>query len=237
MLFHLSLVVLGPVYIWQGKQVRRNTPELPEPQGARSGLASSNEASNRQLSVLIAGDSSAAGVGVDVQQQALSGQLVASLAKTHRLDWTLWAKTGDRSADLLDRLQQANATDFDIAVLAIGVNDVTKLTSVKAWLDNIQAIVELLQNKFSVKRIYFSCLPPMHLFPALPQPLRWWLGSRARHFNKVLQRFALGHSGCEFVESPFDLDVSHMASDGFHPGAPAYKTWGEYMAHVIRERD
>jgi hypothetical protein len=35
-----------------------------------------------------------------------------------------------------------------------------------------------------------SGLPPMHRFPALPQPLRWYVGSRARDFNRVLAELA-----------------------------------------------
>jgi hypothetical protein len=30
----------------------------------------------------------------------------------------------------------------------------------------------------------------MHRFPALPQPLRWYVGSRARDFDRALEELA-----------------------------------------------
>ena len=236
MLYHLSLLVLGPVFVVQGKYVRRVTPELPEPKGQRSGeWVEDGHEPEEKLRLLIAGDSAAAGVGVDQQGHALSGRLTEAVAQTHALDWKLLAQTGDKSEDLLAKLESEPPGQFDVVVISIGVNDVTKLVSVKTWLANLRNIVDVLQNKFGAQRIYFSSIPPMHLFPALPQPLRWWLGTRARQLNHLMRDFAADCDACVFVDTPFELDVEHMAEDGFHPGAPVYKVWGEHVAELIKQ--
>jgi lysophospholipase L1-like esterase len=84
-----------------------------------------------------------------------------------------------------------------------------------------------------VSRILLSALPPMHRFPALPQPLRAYLGAQARRFNTALQDFAATQDDCIWVPLEMGTDVSLMASDGFHPGAAAYAAWAEHLASWV----
>ena len=63
MLWFLKLI-LAPVLIYQGKQVSKDTPRLPEAPGLRKGIHGNGE---KQIRLLILGDSAAAGVGVDEQ--------------------------------------------------------------------------------------------------------------------------------------------------------------------------
>lgn len=229
MRFHAALILLGPLLFLQGRYVRRVTPELPEPPGERAGLCGQGPA----LGLLIAGDSAAAGVGAQAQQQALSGQLVSALSQHHTVRWRLCARSGDQSAQLLEQLRALPAERFDVAVLSIGVNDVTGLRGAASWQAHLRAIVQLLRQRHGTRRICLSSLPPMHLFPALPQPLRWWLGLRARQFNALMQAVAVSEPGCAFIDIPYTGDVSEIASDGFHPGPRAYRLWGEHLAGLL----
>ena len=90
----IATLALAPILLAQGRHVRRTLPELPEPQGPRSGVA---------------GDSAAAGVGASTQDEALSGQLAVALAPTFTLHWKLLAFTGATTADMLDRLSREAA--------------------------------------------------------------------------------------------------------------------------------
>lgn len=230
MIYRVAMMVLAPVFLVQGMWVRHVTPRLPEPDGAREGVWGSGP----ELRLLILGDSAAAGVGVESQAEALSGKLVASLGEFYRVTWKLLATTGHDSAEVLARLQSEPAEPFDVVVMSVGVNDVTGRISYQRWLGNLEAIVHTLQKKFGARRVLMSSLPPMHFFPALPQPLRWWLGGRALRFNQRVKTFATDHDCCEFVEVPFPFDTGYMAADGFHPGAAAYALWGDHLARVIR---
>ncbi len=226
----IATLALGPILMAQGRHVRRTVPELPEPEGPRSGIAGSGPL----LRLLVVGDSAAAGVGAATQDEALSGQLAVALAPTFRLHWTLLAFTGATTADMLDRLRREAAERFDVVVTSLGVNDVTGSLSLATWRRQQEQLVELLADRFGARHILLSGLPPMHRFPALPQPLRWYLGSRARDFDRVLAEVAARRPGCEFLALGHEMmDTSAMAGDGFHPGPPIYALWARAAAQRI----
>jgi lysophospholipase L1-like esterase len=230
MIYHIATVLLGPVFYVQGRHVRRVTPRLPEPAGDRFGRVGCGP----QISLLIVGDSAAAGVGVESQCNALSGQLAGALSEAHTVSWKLIANSGDTSAQLLERLSQAPKGSFETVVVSIGVNDVTGFTTASRWTRNLEAVIETLGNRFEAQKIYFSSVPPMHYFPALPYPLRWWLGLRARQLNTLMRKVAENHSNCEFVFVPYTPALEYMAADGFHPGHRAYALWGRHLAGLIQ---
>jgi lysophospholipase L1-like esterase len=228
----IATLALAPILLAQGRHVRRTAPELPEPRGPRTGAVGNGPL----LRLLVVGDSAAAGVGAATQDEALSGQLAVALAPTFRLHWKLLAFTGATTADMLDRLRREAAASYDVVVTSLGVNDVTGRHSLAAWRRQQEQLVELLATRFGARRILLSGLPPMHRFPALPQPLRWYIGSRAREFDRVLAEVAASRPGCEFLALGHEMmDVSAMASDGFHPGPPIYALWAREAARRITQ--
>lgn len=91
MVVRLIKPVLAPVLIAQAKRLRRVAFAMPEPTGQRHGVAAcvgidSANSESRVLSLLIAGDSSAAGVGAETQDGALASQLAFALAQRIRRD-------------------------------------------------------------------------------------------------------------------------------------------------------
>jgi lysophospholipase L1-like esterase len=206
---------------------------LPEPGGLREGV----EGTGPPLRLLIFGDSAAAGVGASTQRNALSGQLVAALKDSFEVHWKLVARTGATSRDALHTLNELTAEPFDVVVTSLGVNDVTARLPLKEWQLGQSRLISLLERKFAAQHILLSALPPMHRFPALPQPLRWYIGSRALQFNKALARLARQRPGCEFVTLGYtDLATESMATDGFHPGPAVYRRWAEVVAGQIKTR-
>lgn len=225
----LATAALGPLLVLQGLRVRRVTPRLPEPPGPRCGRAGVGA----PLRLLVAGDSAAAGVGAASQDEALTGRLVAELSARRELEWRLEARTGYTTADAYRHLAGLPDDRFDVVVLSLGVNDVTGTVGRTRWLAGQAALVDLLQARFAPRALIFTALPPMHLFPALPQPLRWYLGARARDFNVALTHWLPRQPGCHLVVPDFQADPSHIARDGFHPGPGAYRTWAAAVARDI----
>jgi lysophospholipase L1-like esterase len=228
----LAKIMLGPVLLMQAQYTRRVTPKLPEAEGEREGVAGSGEA----LRLLILGDSAAAGVGVSTQADALSGQLVSLLARQYRLSWKLWARSGLDSQTLLELLEHHAPEPFDVVLLSVGVNDVTSTLAVEQWIARQQRLLDVLRDKFAVKQIVVSPLPPMHLFPALPQPLRWYLGHRAACFNRQLAKLAASTDHCTLLSTRLVPMAGSMAQDGFHPGPATYRVWAGDAAEVIAAR-
>jgi len=228
----LRTIALAPVIVPQGIWTNWRVPTLPEPPGARRGKAGNGP----RLRLLIVGDSAAAGVGVSRQEDALMGQVVSRLSSRYRVDFELQAKTGFTTANILRRLDEIPARTFDVALTSLGVNDVLALTGRSTWLGRQRQLRALLREKFGVRLIIVSGLPPVHSFPALPQPLRWHLGSRATEFNDAIAAAVASEPDVRLIDLRFDADAGMMASDGFHPGVPIYAEWAERAAASILSR-
>lgn len=233
-----GLVALGPLLSVQGRWVRRVTPRLPEPVGQRVGEAGSGAV----LRLLIAGDSAGAGVGVKTQQEALSGHLVKALAPHCTVQWQLHAVTGLDTLGVQALLHDVPSQPFDIAVLSVGVNDVTALVAPHVWVQRQADLAQLLARRFSVRTVVHSAVPPMHRFDALPQPLRAYLGGWAKAMNTGLERAlkevnATGRPQRMLYSAPGADDAAladgGLAADRFHPGPAAYAIWGQGLAMQI----
>jgi len=230
MSYLLRTLLLGPAILIQGLAVRARVPKLPEPPGERQG----QQGSGPPLSLLIIGDSAAAGVGAAHQDEALLGQLISKLSPEYQVSWDLQAQTGDTTAGALARLDAMAPRHFDVAVTSLGVNDVTRMVSLRNWLRQQTLLRSVLKTKFTVDRLIISGLPPMHAFPALPQPLRWHIGGRATQFNRALRANVEADGDTTFLDVRFTSDTTLMSHDGFHPGPKAYAQWSEVIADAIQ---
>ncbi|WP_180957605.1 SGNH/GDSL hydrolase family protein [Neptunicoccus cionae] len=210
--------------------MRKHALILPEAGGERAGRVGTGT----PLRLLVLGDSSAAGVGVETQDQALSGQLARALSADYALDWTLVAKTGATTASTLERVQRLDPATYDVVVLAIGVNDVTRSVPLRRWLAMHGTLLSVLRTKFGAKRIYTTPLPPMGRFPVLPQPLRHVIGLTATRYDVAMAGFLSDHPDVTRLHLDLPMDPTLMASDGFHPGAEVYRIWAEHVAAAIR---
>lgn len=226
----LLTLLLGPLLLYQGRRVRKNIPLLPEPPGERTGVAGTGP----PLRLLVTGDSAAAGVGAAHQQDALLGQLVAQLCPDFRVEFTLLAKTGATTRSTLRALAKMHRQSFDAVVTSLGVNDVTAGVGLGQWREQQAALRAYLRGGLGAQQIIVTGLPPVHGFPALPQPLRWYLGRRATQFDEALRQDAAAEPDVHFVSLRFSRDVSLMAADGFHPGPAIYREWAMRAAHQIQ---
>ena len=227
--------VLGPLLYAQAFRLRRSVIELPEAAGGRAGNAG---AGATRLRLLIAGDSAAAGVGAATQDEALAGQLARALAEQggFAVRWQLVARTGARSEDVLRMLMDEALRRADIGVVLAGVNDIAKSVPLRQALRKRGEIAAVMRQRAGVRQVIFSALPEMEKFPALPQPLAWYAGRHARHYNAVQARWAAGLEGVSHAPMDGVMDPSLMAGDGFHPGPRLYaKVAQRLAAHIIDE--
>lgn len=223
-----------PVLLGQAVFVRKNYVALPEPTGARSGIVGDGPA----LRLLLIGDSSAVGVGVASQTDALLGQLIDRLAGHMTVHYELVAQTGAKTIDVLGWLDTMPPARFDVAVTALGVNDVTKGVSLRKWLSQQTNLFDRLIRQFGARHVIASGLPPVGQFPLLPHPLRWALGRQAARFDRHLHQLANDKPGCAPLQFSLGLDETNMSEDGFHPGPTVYAVWADEVAQIVlNDRD
>lgn len=223
------MLMLTPLLLAQAVHTRQRMPKLPEADGERHGSCGEGP----RLRLLIAGDSSAAGVGVLHQRAALAhpmAELIAERAQA-RVDWRLVARSGMTTAQTLHLLQREDLPNFDIAVVVTGVNDIVDRVPLHHAIAARERLADWLRGALHVRHVAFAALPPVHQFPGLPQPLRWCAGSEAVRHDRALDRWAAAYPGVSRVDMGLQLEPQVMAVDGFHPGEPAYR----YCAAVIAE--
>lgn len=256
-------VLLAPIYLYQGRKIKRDTVRLPEPNGERHGqvqlndaIESPKEAHKRTLNLMVVGDSAAAGVGSETQQEALVGNLIPVLTQQSAiqnqfdiLNWSLQATTGHTSFDILRRLYvlPAPSQPVDVMVLSVGVNDTTSKVSVDKWQQQIESIIAIAQRKFGVRELIFLSLPPMAQMPAIPAPLSNFVGAKASILDKTLQQVCAAHDSVTYMATDFPrmiaehsngtpIDIKVMfASDGFHPSSLMYGYWAQQLSELIIE--
>ena len=224
----LTAAKLYPLLYTQGLWVASRAMRLPEPDGPRAGITGQGP----KLRLLIFGDSSAAGVGVAQQDQALSGHLSRRLGKDFTVDWTLRAKSGATSSSAREMLHALDGP-YDVAMIALGVNDAKNGVREASWTRNMGAILDRLATTHRCKMIGVSGLPPIDRFPLLPNPLRGTLAARARQFDARLQEIAHATPQAIFLRTHLDGLEDHMAEDGFHPGSAIYRQWAEETVDIF----
>ena len=127
---------------------------------------------------------------------------------------------------MLRRMREIGGGPFDVAVTSLGVNDVTAGVFRSQWRSRQAELRRALRDFVGVHWTVVCGLPPVHGFPALPQPLRWWLGARARQFDRDLENAVSAEDHVSFLSLRFTEDTRLMAADGFHPGPGVYSEWG-----------
>ncbi len=224
-------LLLSPVLVAQAVVTRTRMPRLPEAEGPREGKVGRGP----RLRLLIVGDSSAAGVGVARQHDALAGQLSRALAAqcSACVQWQLLARSGVTSARCLQLLASFAGTTADIAVVVLGVNDVVEQVPSARAVAARESIANRLRNAHGVAHVVFAPLPPVHRFPGLPQPLRWVAGADARRHDAAVAVWAAGRDDVSHVPIDLPLNRGVMADDGFHPGEPVYRVCGVALAEHI----
>jgi lysophospholipase L1-like esterase len=223
----LAGLLLSPVLLVEAAWVIARAERLPEPSGPRVGKTGNGA----PLRLLILGDSSAAGVGVTSQSDALASQLAHTLgAKNRQVTWRLCARNGATSANAKALLSDVKDQSFDVALVVFGVNDVKNMRRLATWRKDIATIIETLKNDHATRHIFFSGLPPMASFPLLPWPLNSFLGDRAARFEDALVEQIETEPKCHVLSIDLPLETSLMASDGFHPGQELYAIWAQEIA-------
>ncbi|MBE2243834.1 MAG: SGNH/GDSL hydrolase family protein [Burkholderiaceae bacterium] len=225
-------LVLAPVLVAQAVATRRRAPSLPEAEGPREGRLGRGDPA---LRLLIAGDSSAAGVGVARQDQALAGHLSRALhrALARPLQWSLRARSGFTTQQVFALLREQPLPAADVAVVVTGVNDVIDQIPLRRALAQRAALADWLLGERGVSHVVFAPLPPVERFPLLPSPLRNVMGADAHRLDDAVARWTATRSDVSHAVIEVELGPDAMAIDGFHPGEPVYRACGEALAAHI----
>jgi lysophospholipase L1-like esterase len=216
----LPAFLLAPIALVQGRGLQRSTPRML-PASPRSGGSRAEGA----VRLLVLGDSTAVGTGVEQMADAMAGQLARRLPES--VAWRTVGENGMTAAEVRElHLAEALEQPADIAVVLVGWNDALQLRSASEFRENLGAVLDALRSRNPDGRIVVVAPPAFSDFAAMPQPLRFALGAHARGLAKVAARVAAERSA---ILVP-GFDGVHVAPDRFHPDATGYAGLAEGVA-------
>ena len=245
-----SLVCLPllPAIYWQGRSVEADIPALPDASGP-SGTCGTGATSDFRL--LLIGESTIAGVGVDTHQHGIAGHLSRELYDRleRPVSWRVHAGSGF-TVQKLNKLilPQIPEDPVDLIVIGVGANDAFKLSTLRKWRKSIRFMISNLQNRFAGTPIVFMHTPPIKEFPVFTSLLRFSIGNLCELFGEDL-----GDLVNEFEEVYFagtnlsthdwktryalTCSVNDLFSDGVHPSKITYRLWSKDIAQFIQEKN
>ena len=186
--------------------------------------------SGSPLSYVVLGDSTAVAQGANYKQ----GYAVASaehLAIKHTITWANYAVSGARAQDVLkQQLPKALLDKPDVVLIAVGANDVRRLTNPNQVIDELQQCIKALQTANPRVAIVLTGAPAMGTIPRFPQPIRWYAGVRTNKLNKLVvtltkQTHTTFAPIAEKTGPIFRDHPEFFAVDRFHPNAAGYQVW------------
>jgi lysophospholipase L1-like esterase len=236
---------LFPFLYFQGKEIRKKVPKLPEaskPKGVANGP------SEYPLQLLVLGESTIAGVGVKEHKDGFTGALANTLSKTLRcaINWRVYARSGYTAKQLCTKIiPKIEETTADLIVIGIGGNDAFTLNTPKKWSTDIENLINLLQDKFPKTPIFFTNMPPIKEFPAFTKAIKFVIGNLVEVLGKQLQIIAEEKANVYYNAEVITLQAWSKRnkisesnskiyfSDGVHPSKLTYQVWGKEMATFI----
>ncbi|SCE72833.1 Lysophospholipase L1 [Micromonospora mirobrigensis] len=217
----------GGVLLGQARQARRTIPMAEAPPPRCDGVYGA-KFPGRPITMVVLGDSSAAGYGVHRRRETPGALLATGL--TRRLHRPVrvhrFAVVGSLSAGLKPQVESALECEPDVAVILIGGNDVTNRTppglAVRYLVEAVRAL------RAAGCEVVVGTCPDLGAIQPIQPPLRWL----ARRWSRQLaaaQTVAVVEAGGwtvslgDLLGPRFAAEPTRMfAWDRFHPSAEGY---------------
>ncbi|MEV5824526.1 SGNH/GDSL hydrolase family protein [Spirillospora sp. NPDC052242] len=180
------------------------------------------------LSLVVLGDSTAAGLGVHTPAETPAAVLAGGLAELagRPVRLTNVARPGARSDALAGQVERALEVRPDLAVIMVGANDVTSRVPAAESVRHLAEAVARLREAGA--QVVAGTCPDLGSVKPLMQPLRW-IARRASRQLAAAQTIAVvergGRSvsigdllGREFAADPHAM----FSADRYHPSARGY---------------
>jgi len=190
------------------------------------------------LRLVLLGDSSALGVGVERVSDTVGGRLAELLAggaesDGQRVELSSVAVSGSRAADLATQVARALVNERpDVAVILVGMNDAIRAGRPSRAAAHLAGAVRRLRE-VDVAVVVGTC-PDLGAVRAFAPPLRQVIGLRGRRFARAAADAVRAAGGvpvdlARHAGPVFRADAGTLCHDGLHPSADGYRVW----AHAL----
>lgn len=204
-----------------------------------------------RLRLVVLGDSTTAGVGVDQAEDALPHLLADRIAAAERrpVHVVSYGWAGARVADLAGQLRRAleplRATESepflpgaDIVAVIIGSNDATHNTAPRRYRADLRHALEGIRRAAPGARVVLAGIPAFRGVLRAIEPLIFLTDQYARLLRPI-SRAEAARAGVAFadlageVSRRIDRGTPFLSSDRFHPSAVGYGIWADVIFDAL----
>lgn len=218
-----------------------NVDHLVEPDALTDGRSSP------PLRMIVFGDSTAAGIGVERAEHALPVRIAHDVARARQRAVHVigYGWPGARAADLgREQIPRALAaasdglSEADVVVLVIGSNDATHRTPPHRYRSSIRQALELVRAAAPDAEVVLVGIPTFRGTLPHVEPLIWLTDQYARLLRPISRQEA-ERAGMAFADLAARLPASltrqpgALSPDRFHPSAQGYRAWAEVIAEAL----
>ena len=177
--------------------------------------------------ILVAGDSTAVGVGSS-SEFSIAGRIGKDSPDA---DITNIGINGQRLQGLIESLETQKGKYFELVVLQIGANDVTGRTS---YSDIEGRLAQVLTDaRLLAPKVIVMTSGDVGLAPVFKWPVSAYLSARSRAVRDIFIEETKKHGGATYVDlykekkdDVFLTDIPrYYAPDHFHPSGDGYGVW------------
>jgi lysophospholipase L1-like esterase len=209
-----------------------------------------------RLHMIVFGDSTTAGVGVDAAEASLPYRVAQLVADRRQREVRVlsygWA--GARVADLADdqvpRSLRAPADGgtsplrrADLVMVVAGANDATHRTRLTRFRHDLRAALDRIADAAPAAEVVVASVPRLRGALTHLEPLISLADAYGAPLRRI-QRHEAERAGAAFADLARDVlprlrgvvdPATAMSADGFHPGPPVYAAWAEVIAEALDE--
>jgi lysophospholipase L1-like esterase len=206
----------------------------------------------RRLRLVVLGDSTTAGVGVERAEDSLPYQLAQRLADHHArpVHVVSYGWAGARVADVrrtqlpraLEPLRAGETEPFlpgaDLMAVVIGSNDATHNTPRRRYRADLRAVLGALREANPTSQLVLAGIPAFRGALRAVEPLIFLADQYARLLRPVSREEAArvrAKYADLALEVPrrIDADTPFLSTDRFHPSATGYRIWADVIFDAL----
>jgi lysophospholipase L1-like esterase len=215
-------------------------------------VPSAGAVGGRRLRMVVLGDSTTAGVGVERADESLPHLIALRLADAERRDVRVvsygWA--GARAADLvrqqlpraIEPLRPPDTESFlataDVVVIVVGSNDATHSTPPGRYRASIRAVLDGVRETAPSARVALAGIPAFRGALRAVEPLIFLADQYARLLRPI-GRAEAARAGVAYADLARDVPplirgrTDVLSRDQFHPSVVGYTAWADVIADAL----
>lgn len=237
-----AITLVGGVAVLAGEALAARVREYAKPNMRFAVRDTVGRRGRPTVRLVLLGDATALGVGVERVSDTVGGQLAHLLAEgqtSRRVELWSVAVARSRSCDLTTQVARALLDRRpDVAVILVGTSDLAHLTRPRIAAAHLGAAVAKLREA-GVATVVGTC-PDLGASRALATPLRQLLTRYGRVLARHQAQAARAAGGMPVdlgatTGAVFRADPGTLCFDGLHPSADGYRVWAHALLPAVED--